>query len=278
MKLVALLITLLASGIATFDTANAQQTTTTTASAPALSPDAYSLLVQEPQLLVTPENHTSTVSFEVQTRNYSLSLNYDQPDSYEWLYSNATQWVFDGRSCGFATSTITVNGTTTTITVSKTFTGRITTTSITAASQVSCGNFPGEWWAVNGTRMSDQASISPGEAQMTMQPSSFPPHYSGTAKANLDIQMPPGNYAVFLAVHVREPDNPNFGTALLYLLYYMPVTSTFSTAGGDHPVIGSSSDLNYIVIAASVIAISVALLVYLRRRAKPTPIGRPSSQ
>jgi hypothetical protein len=58
---------------------------------------------------------------------------------------------------------------------------------------------------------------------MTIQPSGGPAHYSGPMTATLDIQMPPGNYAVFLAVHVQEPDNPNFGTKLLYLLYYMPV-------------------------------------------------------
>jgi hypothetical protein len=257
-----------------FNTASAQQTTTTAAavaSATAPSPDSYSLLVQEPQLLVTPKNHTFTVPFDVMTRNDSLSLTSDQPDSYAWLYSNNTRWVFDGKSCGSTTSTITTNGTTTVTTVKKTFTGRITTTSITAASQVPCGNFPGEWWAVNGTKISDHVSISPSEVQMTIQPSSFPAHYSGTTNVTLNIQMPPGNYAVFLAIHVQEPDNPNFGRNLLYLLYYMPVVvSPPSTAQGGIPVTGSSSNpyYVYIVIIASAIAISATLLLYARRRTK----------
>jgi len=263
-----------------FDSVNAEQTTITrniTITAP--SPTGYSLLAQEPQLSVTPTNHTFTVPFDVKTLNYSLSLAYDQQDSYAWLYSNDTQWVFSGRSCGFATSTITTNGSTITTTTKKTFTGRISTTGIVFASQVPCGDFPGEWWAVNGSRTSDHVSISPSQVQMTVQPSSFPAHYSGKMNATLDVQMPPGNYALFLAVHVQEPGSPGFGTSLLYLLYYMPVVSTIATAQGSAPVIGSSPTLSYVLIAASAVAIATVLLLYTRRGTKPaTPMGGLSSQ
>jgi hypothetical protein len=53
--------------------------------------------------------------------------------------------------------------------------------------------------------------------------------------AILDIQMPPGNYAVFLMVHVHQSDNPN-AYQPLYLFYYMPVI--VSTAQGGLPSSG----------------------------------------
>lgn len=195
----------------------------TTASATAPEPSGYSLLTQEPYLLVTPTNHTFVVPFDVTTLNYSISLAYSQADSYAWRFSNGTQWASSSRSCeshaSFSTTTV-VTKTTTVVTSVTTTTGPPILTHI---SQVPCGDFPGEWWALNGTLISQNIAISATDVQMTIEPSSIPAHHNGMLNVTLNIGMPPGDYAVFLAVRIQEPDNSNFATALLYLLYYMPV-------------------------------------------------------
>ena len=198
--------------------------TLTIASATAPDPSSYSILAQEPYLLVTPNNHTFTVPFNVTTRNYSIGLTYSQAESYAWLFSNNTQWASSARSCESTTSATATRVSTTTATITTVTTTTTTGPPIlTHISQVPCGDFPGEWWALNGTLISQNVAIAPDDVQMTIQPSSIPAHYTGGFSVTLNIQMPPGNYGVFLAVNIQEPDNPNFGTALLYILYYMPV-------------------------------------------------------
>ena len=94
---------------------------------------------------------------------------------------------------------------------------------MTYTSQVPCGEYPGEWWALNGTLVSRNVAITQNDVQMSMQPSTIPAHFSGTMNVTLTIALPPGDYGTFFAVHISEPDNPGYGTALLYLVYYVPV-------------------------------------------------------
>jgi hypothetical protein len=205
---------------------------TTEGSTTTTAPWSYSILGQEPFLMVTPTNHTFSVPFDVTTQNYSINLTYSPEDSYAWLFSNGTQWASSARTCPPVTTTTLTGGGAYTVTTTGVYT--VTATSVnppsgsppilTHISQVPCGEAPpGEWWALNGTLISQHVAISPSEVQMTIQPSSFPAHYTGQMSVNLNIQMPTGDYGLFLAVHIQEPNNPNFATALLYILYYMPV-------------------------------------------------------
>jgi hypothetical protein len=51
----------------------------------------------------------------------------------------------------------------------------------------------------------------------------IPAHFTGMMNITVTIMLPPGDYGTFLAVHVSEPDNPSLGSALLYIIYHMPV-------------------------------------------------------
>lgn len=190
-------------------------------------PSSYSILGQEPFLMVSPKNHTFIVPFDVVTRNYSISLTYSPADSHAWLFSNGTQWASSTRACPAATTTTLTSSGTYTTTVTGTSSPSSTTGSppiLTHISQVPCGDSPpGEWWALNGTLISRNVPISSNDVQMAVAPSIIPPHFTGKLNVILTITMPPGNYGVFLAVHVSEPDNPSYGTSLLYIIYYMPV-------------------------------------------------------
>jgi hypothetical protein len=197
---------------------------TTQGSTTAPQPWEYSILGQEPFLTVTPANHTFTVPFDVTTHNYSISLAYSQAESYAWLFSNGTQWVSSARACPPETTT-TLTGTGQTYTVTATSVSTVTGSPpiLTHASQVPCGEYPGEWWALNGTLVSRNVAITQNDVQMSIQPSAIPAHFTGKMNVTLTITMPPGNYGVFLAVLVSEPDNPGYGTSLLYIIYYMPM-------------------------------------------------------
>lgn len=190
-------------------------------------PWSYWILGQEPYLTVTPKNHTFTVPFKVTTLDYSISLTYSSTDSYAWLFSNSTQWASSARSCEPVTTATPTTVTLTSSGTSDTRTAATTTSGyppiLTYVSQVPCGEYPGEWWALNGTLISQHIAISPTDVQMIIQPSTIPAHYNGKMNVTLSIQMPPGNYGVFLAVHIQEPDFANYGTSLLYLFYYTPV-------------------------------------------------------
>jgi hypothetical protein len=199
---------------------SSQLTASTTISTTAQDPSNYALLAQAPQMLVTPKNHTFTIPFKVTTSNYSISLTYSPTDTYAWFYSNDTQWVFSGRPCESTTSR-SVTGGSTIIRINSTASNTATSTT---SSEPPCGVFPGEWLPVTGVRISQNSSISPNELQVSIQPSSAPAHYSGTMIMTLDIRLPPGKYGVFLALHVQEPDNPYFGTRLLYPISgYVPL-------------------------------------------------------
>jgi hypothetical protein len=195
---------------------------TTQGSTTGVEPWSYSILGQTPYLIVGPGNHTFTVPFEVTTRNYSISLTYSQADSYAWLFSNGTQWASSARACEPVTTVTLTRTGTYTVTAKE-----VSSTSgyppiLTHTSQVPCGEYPGEWWALNGTLISQHVAITSNDIQFALQPSNIPAHYSGKMNATFSVQMPPGNYALFLAVHVQEPNNPNISN-LLYILYYMPV-------------------------------------------------------
>jgi hypothetical protein len=181
---------------------------TTNSQSPQLQLNDFSVLGKIPILVVTPQNNTFLLMYNVTSYNYTLSLSYEQVNSYSVQYSNGTQWLNSSRDCQ-----TTVNNSTTTIRDSLSNSTVVTTTG------VPCGKPNGEWYPVNGEPIANVQNFNGSDVQVSIQPTSVPAHTTQTIQVRISIEMDPGVYAINLAVGIQAQGF----SAVEYSLGYTPV-------------------------------------------------------
>lgn len=182
--------------------------TTTNSQSPQLQLSDFSVLGKIPILVVTPQNNTFLLMYNVTAYNYTLSLSYEQGNSYSVQYSNGTQWLNSSRACQ-----TTVNNSTTTANDSLSNTTVVTTTG------VPCGKSNGVWYPVNGEPIANVQNFNGSDVQVSIQPTSIPAHTTQAIQVRISIEMDPGVYAINLAVGIQAQ---GFST-IEYSLGYTPV-------------------------------------------------------
>lgn len=189
-------------------TTSTQFQMTTNTGPPQLPLNEFSVLGNIPILVVTPQNNTFLLMYNVTAYNYTLSLSYEQVNSYSVEYSNGTEWLNSARECQ-----TTVNNSTTTTGNSLSNTTVVTTTGIP------CGESNGEWYPVNGEPIANVQNFNGSDVQVSIQPTIVQAHTTQTIQIRMSIELDPGVYAINLAMGIQAQ---GFSTAE-YSLGYTPV-------------------------------------------------------
>ncbi len=181
--------------------------TTTNSQSPQLQLSDFSVLGKIPILVVTPQNNTFLLMYNVTAYNYTLSLSYEQGNSYSVQYSNGTQWLNSSRACQTTSnSTTTVNNT-------------FSSTTVVTTTGVPCGKSNGEWYPVNGEPIANVQNFNGSDVQVSIQPTSVPAHTTQAIQVSISIEMDPGVYAINLAMGIQAQGL----SSIEYSLGYTPV-------------------------------------------------------